>query len=238
MTGRAGRPWSNWRRSFGDVYSEGVLLWLEADSIIRHESGGARSLDDFCRLFHGGESSGPTVKTYTLGDIVAALQKIAPYDWDGFFNTRVRQASRRPPLGGIEGNGWRLTYSDTLSPYVRAIERARQWTYLTFSLGLLLGSDGAIIDVNPDLPAAKAGLAPGMKLLAVNGRTWTADRGRKAIAAARGSGKPIEVLAESGDYLRTFRIDYHGGERYPRLVRDPSKPDYLTRLLSPKTNPR
>ena len=238
MTGRAGRPWSNWRRSFGDVYSEGVLIWLEVDSILRRESGGAKSLDDFCRLFHGGESSGPVVKTYTLADVVAALQKIAPYDWDGFFATRVRQASKRAPLGGIEGSGWRLAYSDSLSPYVRAIERARQWTFLTFSLGLLLGSDGAIIDVNPDLPAAKAGLAPGMKLIAVNGRTWTADRGRKAIATARSSGGPIELLAESGDYLKTFRIDYRGGERYPRLVRDPSKPDYLTRVLSPRTKPR
>ena len=238
MTGRAGRPWSNWRRSFGDVYSEGVLIWLEADSILRRESGGAKSLDDFCRIFHGGDSSGPAVKTYTLADVVAALRKIAPYDWDGFFATRVRQASKRPPLGGIEGSGWRLAYSDTLAPYVRAIERARQWTYLTFSLGLLLSTDGTVIDVNPDLPAAKAGLAPGMKLLAVNGRTWTGDRGRKAIAAARNSASPIELLTESGDYLKTFRVDYHGGERYPRLVRDPSKPDYLTRILSPRTKPR
>jgi predicted metalloprotease with PDZ domain len=238
MTGRAGRQWSGWRRSFGDIYSEGVLVWLEADAIIRRESGGARSLDDFCRAFHGGKNSGPTVKTYTLGDVVAALQGIAPYDWNGFFDTRVRQASKRPPIGGIEGNGWRLTYSDTLSPYVRAFERTRQWTYLTFSVGLLLGTDGVIIDVNPDLPAARAGLAPGMKLVSVNGRRWTAERGRKAIAAARTSSKPIEVSAESGDDLKTYQIDYHGGERYPRLVRDPSKPDYLTRLLSPKAKPR
>jgi len=238
MTGRAGRQWSAWRRSFGDVYSEGVLVWLEADAIIRRESGGARSLDDFCRRFHGGKSGGPIVKTYTLGDIVATLREVAPYDWDGFFSTRVRQASKRPPLGGIEGSGWRLTYSDSLSPYVRAIERVRQWTYLTFSIGLLLGSDGVVIDVNPELPAAKAGLAPGMKLLAVNGRMWTGERGRKAVDLARTSGKPIEVVAESGDFLKTYRIDYHGGERYPRLVRDPSKPDYLTPLLSPKTKPR
>jgi predicted metalloprotease with PDZ domain len=238
MTGRAGRQWSGWRRSFGDIYSEGVLIWLEADAIIRRESGGARSLDDFCRRFHGGVSSGPAVKTYTLADIVAALREVAPYDWNGFFDTRVSRASRFSPLGGIEGNGWRLVYSDTLSPYVRVFERTRQWTYLTFSLGLLLGSDGAVIDVNPESPAAKAGIAPGMKLLYVNGRAWTADRARKAIAAARTSKAPIEVVAESGGYLKTYRIDYHGGERYPRLVRDTAKPDYLTPLLSPKTKPR
>src|SRR2546428_3732014 len=166
MTGRSGRAGSSWRRSFGDVYSEGVLIWLEVDSILRRESGGAKSLDDFCRIFHGGESGAPTVKTYTLADIVATLQKIAPYDWDRFFATHVQQASKRSPLGGIEASGWRLAYSDSLSPYVRAVERARQWTYLTFSLGLLLGSDGAIIDANTDLAAAKAAVAPGTKLVA------------------------------------------------------------------------
>jgi predicted metalloprotease with PDZ domain len=238
MTGRAGRQWSGWRRSFGDVYSEGVLIWLEADAIIRRESHGARSLDDFCRRFHGGVSGGPIVKTYTLADIVATLREVAPYDWNGFFDARVRRASRLSPLGGIEGNGWRLVYSDTLSPYIRAFERTRQWTYLTFSLGLLLGTDGTVIDVNPELPAAKVGIAPGMKFLYVNGRAWTAERGRKAIAAARASKAPIEVTAESGGYMKTYRIDYHGGERYPRLVRDPAKPDYLTPLLSPKTKAR
>ncbi len=238
MTGHAGRQWSGWRRSFGDVYSEGVLIWLEADSIIRRQSGGARSLDDFCRRFHGGLSGGPTVKTYALSDVVAALQAVAPYNWDGFFDTRVRRASKVPPLGGIEGSGWRLVYSDTLSSYTRTFERVRQWTYLTFSLGLLLGSDGVVIDVNPELPAAKAGIAPGMKLLSVDGRVWTADRGRKAIAAARTSKRPIEVVVESGGFLKTYRIDYYGGERYPRLVRDAAKPDYLTPILSPKTKPR
>lgn len=238
MTGRAGRQWSAWRRSFGDVYSEGVLIWLEVDAIIRRESGGARSLDDFCRRFHGGTSGGPTVKTYALGDVVATLQEIAPYDWDGFFATRVLHASNRSPLGGVEGHGWRIAYSDTLAPYTRVFERARQWTYLTFSLGLLLGSDGVVIDVNPDLPAAKSGIAPGMKLLSVNGRVWTADHARKAIAAARASKGPLDLVAESGGYLKTFRIDYHGGERYPHLVRDTTKPDYLTLLLSPKTKAR
>ena len=236
--GHAGRQWSAWRRGFGDVYSNGVLIWLEADAIIRNHTGGARSLDDFLRRFHGGESGGPMVKTYTLDDIVATLQEVAPYEWSQFFETRVRQVSRRSPTGGIEGNGWRLVYSDTLDPYMKVFERARKWTYLTYSVGLLLGSDGTIIDIYPDLSAAKAGLAPGMRLIAVNGRAWTAERGRAAIAAAQKSNKPIEVVAQASDYLTTYRIDYHGGERYPKLVRDPDKPDYLTALLSPKSSPR
>lgn len=238
MTGRAGRQWAAWKRGFGDVYSEGVLIWLEADAIIRRESAGARSLDDFLRGFFGGKASGPVLKTYQIEDVVAALQSVAAYDWANFFESRVNRVSKRPPAAGIEGEGWRLVYSDTLSPYIRSIERARKLTYLTFSIGIIAGSDGVIIDLDPNLPAAKAGLAPGMRLVSVNGRKWTGDRGREAIRAAKSSGRPIDIVAESADFPTTYRIHYRGGERYPRLVRDPAKPDYLTDLLSPKSKAR
>src|SRR5262249_30006184 len=44
--------WAAWRRSV-DFYDESNLIWLEADTIIRRQSQGQRSLDDFCRRFHG-----------------------------------------------------------------------------------------------------------------------------------------------------------------------------------------
>ncbi len=235
IRGGGGRQWGDWRRRFGDAYSEAVLLWLEADAIIRRESAGVRSLDDFIGEFHGGTPSGPTVKPYRIEDVVAALNGVATYDWASFFEARVNRVSKRSPLAGITGEGWRLVYSDTLSPYTRAFERARKWTYLNFSIGILAASDGTILDVNPNLPAAKAGLAPGMKILAVNGRKWTAERGRAAIREAKRTERPIEVVVESPDYLTTYRIDYRGGERYPRLVRDPTKTDYLSDLLRPRS---
>ena len=238
MTGTNGRPWRNWRRTFGDVYEEGALVWLEADAIIRAQTGNKKSLDDFLRSFMGGEKSGPAIKTYDLDTVVATLQSVAPYDWAKFFGDRVNRVAPKAPLGGIEGEGWTLTYSDSIDPYLKVFERVRKWVFLNYSLGMLVGADGNIIDVDPIMPGAKAGLAPGQRIVAVNGRTWSASRCTEAIGAAKKSSKPIEFIVQSGDFLTTCRVDYHGGERYPKLVRDPKKPDYLTALFTPKTTPR
>ncbi|MGH7681341.1 MAG: PDZ domain-containing protein, partial [Candidatus Eiseniibacteriota bacterium] len=238
MPSSAGRAWRNGRRTFGDVYDEGALIWLDADAVIRNQTGGKKSLDDFIRLFFGGEASGPMIKTYDLDTIVGTLNRVAPHDWAGFFEARVNRVAPTAPLGGIEGEGWKLAYVDSIDPYFKVFERARKWVFLNFSLGLLMGTDGSIIDVNPTMPAAKAGMAPGDRILAVNGRAWSASRCRDALDAAKRSSKPIEFVVQSGDFISTCRVDYHGGERYPKLIRDPAKPDYLTANLTPKTASR
>ncbi len=69
--------WASWRRGV-DFYDESTLIWLEADVVIRRETQGRRSLDDFCRVFHGGPSGPPEVKPYTFEDLVAALRQVAP----------------------------------------------------------------------------------------------------------------------------------------------------------------
>ena len=76
-------------------------------------------------------------------------------------------------------------------------------------------------------------MGPGMKLVAVNGRKWSADVLRDALRAAKNSKEPIELLTENGEFYRTYRLDYHGGERYPHLVRDETKPDLLSEILKP-----
>ncbi|HXO21991.1 MAG TPA: hypothetical protein VOA87_18910, partial [Thermoanaerobaculia bacterium] len=59
-------------------------------------------------------------------------------------------------------------------------------------------------------------------------------------AAAAGSPPPaeaagaLEVAAEQGDVLKTFRVTYRDGPRYPHLERDPSRPDLLSSILAPK----
>ncbi|HEV2696636.1 MAG TPA: M61 family peptidase, partial [Terriglobales bacterium] len=58
----APHQWDSWRRDV-DYYDEGELDWLWADTIIREQSKGAKSLDDFCKLFHGAPSTPPMVKT-------------------------------------------------------------------------------------------------------------------------------------------------------------------------------
>ena len=234
LRGSGSREWANWRRAFGDIYNDGVLIWLEVDTAIRSRTKGVRSLDDFCRRFFGGEPSGPWVRPYRLADVIEALNAVAPNDWDAFFADRVERTAKRAPLGGIEKGGWSLVYGDTLSAYLKSIERARQWSYLTGSLGVILRGDGSVVDANPDMPASAAGIVPGMRITAVNGRKYSAAAIRDALAAAKRNGTPIALQSESGEELKTHRIAYYGGNRYPRLVRDSPRPDYLSEVLAPR----
>jgi predicted metalloprotease with PDZ domain len=82
--------------------------------------------------------------------------------------------------------------------------------------------------------AAKAGIGPGMKIVAVNGRRFSADVWHDAIRAAKSNPAPIELIVENTDYFRVVKLDYHGGEKYPHLVRDESKPDLLTEIYLAK----
>ena len=72
--------WANWRRS-ADYYPEGYLIWLDVDALIRRQTNGQKSLNDFCRIFHGGQSGPPTVLQYKFEDVVSTLNQVAPYDW-------------------------------------------------------------------------------------------------------------------------------------------------------------
>jgi len=229
--------WSSWRRGV-DFYDEGNLIWLEADVTIRQLTHGQRSLDDFCHRFHGGQSGPPQLKTYTLDDVVATLNEVAPYDWKAFLTARLNSTSPRAPLGGIEGGGWKLVYNQTLSGQQQAREAARQYSDVSYSLGFRMSDGGTVLDVIPGTPAADAGLAPGEKILGVDGHRWNHSRFpnllREAIRAAQGRSQPLRLLVENTDYYKTIEIAYHGGERYPHLERDASKPDLLTEIIKPR----
>jgi len=225
--------WYSWRRGT-DFYSEDTLNWLWVDVIIRQQSKGKKSIDDFCHLFHGAPSTAPMVKTYTFDDVVNTLNQVVAYDWRGFWTERLTNHGPGAPLGGIEGSGWKLTYTDTPSEMLAA--QAGQYHFLpaAFALGLNLRDDGAVADTIEGELAAKAGIAPGMKIIAVNGRKFSPDILRDAIKSAKNSKEPIELLVENTDYYRTFKLDYHEGEKYPHLVRDDNKPDLLTEILKAK----
>jgi predicted metalloprotease with PDZ domain len=175
------------------------------------------------------------VVPYTLDDVLAGLNEISPQDWRKFFQERVYRVNPRAPLGGIEAAGWRLTYMNAPSGYLQSVERCDKYTDLSFSLGLTIKEDGVIRDVVPGSPAGKAGVGVAMKLLAVNGRRWTAELLRTAVKEAQSNSAPIELLVENEDYFVTCPVDYHGGEKYPVLERDPANPDLLTRILEPLT---
>lgn len=226
--------WALLRRGV-DFYPESDLLWLEADMLIRARTGGKKSLDDFCRLFYGGRSGEPAVVPYAADDVFAALNQITPYDWKKFWTERLQRTAAHAPLEGILASGWTLSWADTPSDIHHAREESSKTTDARFSIGLLVGEDGSIPDMVPDSPAARAGAGPGMRLVAVNGRRFTREILREAIRASKTT--PVELLVENGDYFQTFRLDYSGGERYPRLERAATKPDVLSTIIRPLASP-
>lgn len=236
--------WAAWRRGV-DFYPESALVWLEADVLIRQKTAGKKSLDDFARAFFGPPGGGPAVRTYAFGDVVAALNAVAPNDWAGFFQARVYDVAPRAPLGGIEAAGWLVDYTDRKPELTEAAEEESELFDFWYSLGMTVhgdgnsgdAEDGVIRDVAPGMPAARAGVGPGMRLIAVNGRRYSAERLREALRAARDVEDPIALLVENIDTFQTCSVDAHGGERYPYLKRDSSRPDLLSAIARPLTRP-
>ncbi len=222
------KGWASWRRGT-DYYDEGDLMWLEVATIIHRESHGQKSIDDFCRAFHGGPNNGAEVKTYTFDQLVSALNAIAPFDWAAFFHTRLDSTSAKAPVGGIENGGWKVEFNDqpAKSPGRRGGPSEG------YSIGLQLGPDNMVSDALVGGPAFEAGLSSGMKLIGVNGRVFTTELLDDAIKASKDNSKPISLLVVVDDYIHTFNVEFHGGEKYAHLVRVDEKPDYLDELIKP-----
>jgi predicted metalloprotease with PDZ domain len=227
-----GSEWQNWRRSL-DYYPESELIWLEVDAIIRQQTEGQRSLDDFCRRFHGGESGPAKVVPYTFADVVGALHEVAPYDWASLLRERVEQSSRHAPLGGVERGGWKLVYNDQPNQFSHALEKLVKFADFSYSLGFRVSEGGKLDDVIVGSPAYQSGLAPGMMLVAVNGRKWTPPLLRAALKSAQDSDRAIELLTENAQFFKTYSVNYHGGEQNPHLERISGKPDILGEILKP-----
>ncbi|MCE2986928.1 MAG: peptidase M61 [Phenylobacterium sp.] len=225
-------PWVSWQRS-EDYYSEGQLIWLEVDTLLREKSGGQTSLDDFARAFFGMNDGDWGVLTYRDDDVVQTLNQLLPMDWAGYLRARVEEVAVRPPLEGLERGGWRLVYSETPTAFFSADEADRRITDLTYSLGLVVNRDGDLTSVMWDGPAFRAGLATGNRLVAINGRAWSADLLRTAVTEAKTTGK-VDLLLRSGDRFRTVSIPWAGGLRYPRLERVAGTPDRLGEIFAPR----
>jgi len=213
-----------------DFYEEGALIWLDADVLIRQLSHGTKSLDDFCRAFHGGPSGAPALKPYTFDDVVAGLDAVERYDWAAFLRDRVQTIQPHPPLAGIENSGWKLVYDTSRSDLWNASESEHKGADLLYSIGLSVKDDSTITDVAMGGAAQKAGIAPDAKLIAVNNRQFNSTILREAIQHAASAPEPIELLVKSGEYYSVHRLDYHGGEKYPHLSRDESRPDVLSQI--------
>jgi predicted metalloprotease with PDZ domain len=222
--------WLSWRRGL-DYYEEGELLWLEAATIIQEQSHGQKSLEDFFHLFYGGANNGPELKPYMFDELMQMLDQVVKYDWAGFWNERLNSTSAEAPLTGITASGWKLSFTPEVP---RAGRISRGITDTTFSIGLNLTKEGQVTDAIFGGLAFNAGIAPGMRIAAVNGRVFTPEILDDAIKASKDADRPIELLVIADDYYKTAKIDYHGGLRYPHLVRIAERPDYLETLLKPE----
>ncbi|HEX4267082.1 MAG TPA: hypothetical protein VHY36_04290 [Steroidobacteraceae bacterium] len=233
-------PWSNWRRET-DFYREGQLLWLTVDMKIRTLSRDRHSIDDFAQRFFGVDNGSFVTRSYTFSEVVSALNAVQPYDWAGFLHGWLYGVGRQVPLlSGIEASGWRLVYTDTPSRYQNALENVSEGELEGKgvnempTVGMFLESAGKVEDVLWDSPAFKAGLAPGMKLLSVNGQPYSTQALRAAIVHAQKSGQPLRIQAQDDGTVDVYTVHYDGGLKYPHLIRTTGTTDYLEQILAPK----
>jgi predicted metalloprotease with PDZ domain len=226
-------PWRSWQRA-EDYYQEGELMWLDADTLIREQSNGQRSLDDFARAFFGvDDGEWKTPKTYTFEDVVAALNVVQPHDWATFLRTRL-DSHVGPPLDGLARGGYTLTYSETPTDYFKKMETRGKIAHFGYSLGFIVGRENKLSEVLWNTPAYRAGLTVGTQLIAVNNVAYDKDRLLAIIKAAKTDNAPIEFLVKNGDRYSTVRIDYHGGSRYPQLTRNAAVPARIDAILAPR----
>ncbi|HYD27858.1 peptidase M61 [Brevundimonas sp.] len=232
---RTTNPWPSWMRGTGDYYREALLIWLDADTLIREATNNRKSLDDFARAFYGVEDGVWEARPYTFEDVVQHLNAVHPHDWATFLRSRLDAVGpeARAPLDGIARGGYRLTYVDSLTPVEKRVQGG--WANdFQYSLGFTLGSGNRITGVRWGGLAYEQGLGSGWELVAVGDRTASAEALRNAVTAAKGGSEPIVLVVKRGDEFRTLSFDYHGGLRYPRLERLEGTPDRLGDILAPR----
>ena len=229
---RHAESWRSWQRS-EDYYSEGQLIWLDADTLIREKTGGRKSLDDFARGFFGVRDGSYVTDTYSFEDVVAGLNAVVPYDWATFLRTRLDGHGPGAPLDGLTRGGYRLVYTDTPTGRFKDAEKLRKITDLSYSIGVILDKDGKLTDVHWDGPAFKAGLITGAMIVSVDGLAYDADKLKDAITAAKASGY-VDLVVKTQDHVRPVRIAYGGGLRYPHLERIVGTPARLDEIFAPK----
>jgi predicted metalloprotease with PDZ domain len=221
------------RRNAGDFYTEGELVWLDVDTIIRERSHGARSLDTFLHRYTEPALTGPIVKTYTRGEIETLLNEVEPYDWHAFFDKYVYQRSVHPPADELARSGWKFVYTEKPNAFITASQADDPGITGWYSYGADLSAKGVVRDVREGSPAWRAGLAPGMHVLAVDNQEFSAGVFEYALKKAQHSSAPISLITSQTGWFQTLSLDYHDGVRYPHLERIEGTPDMLAAIMVP-----
>ncbi|HKX77699.1 MAG TPA: peptidase M61 [Novosphingobium sp.] len=233
VAARKRKPYASLARG-EDYYGEGALVWLEADQLIRRETGGRKSLDDFARMFFAHQRGGPRIAPFDFDDLVAALNRVHPHDWAAFLRKRIDEAGLPAPLAGIEEAGYRLVWKDKPNRYEDAWMKDAGLLDLSHSIGLTAETDGTVTGAIWDGPAFRARIVPGAKIVAVNGVAFTAEGLKQAIAQAAGTRKPLQLLVRREDRFETVDVPYYDGLRWAWLERTGSGGAGLDRLLAPR----
>ncbi|HIV77714.1 MAG TPA: peptidase M61 [Candidatus Sphingomonas excrementigallinarum] len=229
ISSRKPKGWTSWQRS-EDYYNEGLMVWMEVDAMLRQKSNGTKSIDDFAKAFFGIRNGDWGEVTYTFDDVAATLNKIVPYDWAEFLNRRITETGQPAPIQGFAMNGYKLVYTDQPTPTFKQGEKGS--TNVTYSLGLSVANSGEVTSSIWDSPAFKAGIDVGTQIQAVNGESYSGDRLKAAILAAKDPKKPVKLVIKNQDVFREVTIDYTGGPRYPHLQKVGTGETGLDRLLT------
>jgi predicted metalloprotease with PDZ domain len=229
-------PWSDWTR-YKDYYQEGLLIWLDADTLIRERSGGKRSLDDFALSFFGINDASTTVVTYTFEDVVKALDAVEKYDWATFLRQRLDGVTMPPPLDGLRRGGYRLVYTEKPSDFQKNADGKHKRTNLAYSIGVIIDDkDGSVVFTRWGSPAFRSGITEATQIIAVNGIVYSTDVLTDAIRAAKVARSPIELVVKMGNRVRVLHLEYYDGLRYRHLERDPAVPPRLDDILAARNN--
>lgn len=230
-----GRFWYEFRQG-QEYYGQGALFWLEADATIRRGTQGARSMDDVCRALFADAPVGPpgAPATYTREDIVRTLTQVYPgADWSELIRQRIELPQQSLDLSALWAlAGYRLIYTEEPCPLQKRESTDASSIDLRTSLGVRFDKAGEIVDVVPDSPADAAGLAYGMKALAIDGWVFSAERMRESIKATPRTGR-LELTLSFGERVEVRAINYSGGMRWPRMERIEGEPDIFEAIARP-----
>ncbi len=221
------------RRTAGDFYEEGELFWLDADSLIREKTRGKKSLDTFLHLYSAPSVTGPITKTYTRADIERLLDEVLPYDWHAFIEQRIYEVAPTPPTAELARAGWKLVYTSKPNQFIEAFEMLQHVNGQWYSYGFRIGKDDTVTDVREGSPAWQAGMAAGMKIAAVDGQAYSDDVLKYVSTEAEHSTTPTTFLVQQNGWYATYQVNYHGGPKYPHLVRIAGTPDMLSKIMAP-----
>jgi predicted metalloprotease with PDZ domain len=225
-------------RGSQDYYMEGMLFWLEVDARLRNASDGEKTLDDFCHEFFKVTDAKATAKGsepsgYTRDEIVSILESLVAYDWDGMILRRIESPMQNYDSQLPETLGYALNPSSKPPRIPSSTFRYPQGVDEYDSIGATFSPSGVVKDILIGGAADRAKLGPGMEVIAIGDKVWSASRLREAIRQTADS-RPISLLVRDEDTILPRELQYYDGAKYLTLERIEDAPDMLEQILQPR----